>query len=198
MVASLHSMRPGGPHKFLKKNQTLPPSVGLKRATGLARQSIQRFRLMKLASIPLPELLAAVPRAASATVTITNIAVVDDHAIIRAIFKSITEDTPDLQLTWTAPDLSMARSMLQRDSRPDLLIVDVTLPDGDGFELIEEVLLNWPDMRVLMISSHDDKEYAQRARSLGAIGYVTKTASPKDLVRILQRVCDGEEIFEML
>jgi len=144
---------------------------------------------MKLATNPLPD-FATMTRA-------INIAVVDDHGIIRAIFKSITEDAPDLKLTWTAADLGSARRQLVT-AQPNLLIVDVSLPDGDGFELISEVIQTWPETRVLMISMHDDKDYARRARELGACGYMVKSTSPKELLGVLQRVCDGEEHFDSL
>jgi DNA-binding NarL/FixJ family response regulator len=143
---------------------------------------------MNLATSVYPEIVVAVPPTFS-------LAVVDDHAIIRAIFKSITEDAPDLRLAWTAADLNAARRQLITQ-RPDLLIVDVSLPDGDGFELTEEVLQNWPDARILMISMHDDRDYARRARALGACGYVVKTTSPKNLLNVLQRICDGDEFFD--
>ncbi|TLD68489.1 response regulator transcription factor [Phragmitibacter flavus] len=145
---------------------------------------------MNLASSPYPEVDVVV--ADSPTF---SLAVVDDHAIIRAIFKSIAEDAPDLRLTWTAPDLAAARQQLVK-TRPHLLIVDVSLPDGDGFELTEQVLQTWPTTRVLMISMHDDIDYARRARDLGACGYVAKTTSPKNLLRVLQRICDGDEYFD--
>lgn len=153
---------------------------------------------MKLVSFPLPadkapSLQQDLPQ--SLPIAVTSIAVVDDHAIIRAIFKSIAEDAPDLDLVWSAPDLASARNHLSVH-RPDLLIVDITLPDGDGFELTQEVLLTWPEVRVIIITSHDDKDYTHRARDIGASGFVTKTTSPKNLLRLIQRISEGEEIFD--
>lgn len=162
----------------------------------MLKQVSGRNLFMNLVSIPTPANKAPITeeKYEPVSVAVTTIAVVDDHAIIRAIFKSITEDTPDLNLMWTAADLASARRQL-RSQRPNLLIIDITLPDGDGFELTQEVLLTWPEIRVLVITTHEDKDYIRRARDLGASGFITKTTSPKNLLRILQRICEGEEIF---
>lgn len=127
--------------------------------------------------------------------TFTHIAVVDDHAIIRSIFRTITEDTPGLHLVWTAADLTSAREQLLKH-RPHLLVLDVTLPDGDGFDLAREVLLTWPAVRVLIITSHEDKNYVRKARNLGVAGFITKTTSPQNLLRIMQRIIEGGDFFD--
>ena len=126
-----------------------------------------------------------------------RIAVVDDYAIIRAVFKSLVEDDPALEFLWSASSLTEARSNLHR-SIPDLLIVDITLPDGEGYELITETLARLPDLRVLVVSSREGEEHARRALDCGARGYLPKSSSPDDIVNAISRIQQGGTCFKCL
>jgi DNA-binding NarL/FixJ family response regulator len=124
-----------------------------------------------------------------------RIAAIDDHSIIRAIIRTIAEDAPDMELAWSAPSIADARQKLATDT-PDLILVDVTLPDGEGYEFIEEALRQHPNLPTLVISMHHEERYARRAHLAGARGYVMKNISPHDLVHIIQRVLQGETVFD--
>lgn len=108
------------------------------------------------------------PRAENAR---TRLAVVDDHAIIRGVFVTLVEDADDLAIAWTASCLSEARDSLQRDP-PDFLVMDVNLPDGNGFDFTRELLQSHPGLPVLMVSAFHDKSNPERAAACGASGYI--------------------------
>lgn len=122
---------------------------------------------------------------------------VDDYSIIRAVFKSLVEDDPGLKFVWSASTLAEARTKL-RHTVPDMLIVDISLPDGEGYELISEVLAVRPTMRVLVVSSHEEPEHAQRARACGAQGYMTKNSSPGDVLEAIWLIQRGGTCFKTL
>lgn len=126
-----------------------------------------------------------------------RVAVVDDHSFIRAIFATIVEDDPDMELIWTASCLAEARANLHRNV-PDLLILDITLPDGTGFELAREILEFLPELRVLIVSSHATKAHAKRAQDCGAKGYLTKSCSPDEIIEAIDVVRGGGTYFRLL
>lgn len=119
-----------------------------------------------------------------------RLAVVDDHAIIRGVFLTLVEDTPDLTMAWMASSLTDARAKLARDE-PDFLVMDVELPDGNGFEFILEVLKQFPRLPVLMVSAQTDKSYPNRAKACGAKGFIGKEASLGSLVEAVNAIQRG-------
>jgi DNA-binding NarL/FixJ family response regulator len=126
-----------------------------------------------------------------------RIAIVDDYSIMRAVFTSLMEDHRGLEVVWSASSLAEARLNLWRDI-PDMLIVDVSLPDGEGYELIGEALAVQPVPRVLVISNHAGREYAQRALDCGAKGYLTKNSSPGDIIEAIALIQRGGTCFKTL
>ena len=124
-----------------------------------------------------------------------RIAVVDDHSIIRAVFRSIAEDAPELDLAWSASNLTEARGCFAKDV-PDFLIVDVSMPDGNGYDLTTEFLKQAPELPVLIVSSHEEKSYAQHALKCGAKGYVVKNASPSEILEAIYAVQAGRYYFK--
>jgi len=124
-----------------------------------------------------------------------RLAVVDDHAIIRGVFLTLVEDTPDLVMAWMASSLGDARSKLLRDV-PDFLVMDVELPDGNGFDFILEVLAQFPRLPVLMVSAQEDRSYPSRAKTSGAKGFIGKAASLERLVEAVNTIQQGGEWFK--
>jgi len=123
-----------------------------------------------------------------------KLAVVDDHGIIRGVFLTLVEDTPELTMLWMAPSLSEARENLRRD-KPDFLVMDVWLPDGNGFEFIRETLEFAPDLPVLMVSAHNDKSYPEQARACGARGFISKASSLEQLIEAITAIQQGSFWF---
>lgn len=125
-----------------------------------------------------------------------RIAVIDDHSIMRAVYRTLVEDTPELELAWSASTAKEARMHLERDEVPDVIIMDLTLPDGTGYELTQEVLAQHPGIPILVVSAHQDKSYAQEAYDCGARGYLVKDSSPTELLQALEAVRNGESYFK--
>ena len=125
---------------------------------------------------------------------VARLAVVDDHAIIRGVFVTLVEDAPDLKMAWTASSLTQARERLSADP-PDFLVLDVNLPDGNGFEFAAEVLGIMPELPVLIVSAFQDRENPRRAEACGARGYIAKEASLDQLVEAVKTVQHGGRWF---
>jgi DNA-binding NarL/FixJ family response regulator len=123
-----------------------------------------------------------------------RIAVVDDHAIIRGVFLTLVEDAPDLLMAWTASSLAEAAEKLRWDA-PDFLVMDVGLPDGNGFDFIPEVLNLLPHLPILMVSADEDKTYPERAAAAGARGFIAKEASLELLLEAVSTIQQGGKWF---
>jgi DNA-binding NarL/FixJ family response regulator len=123
-----------------------------------------------------------------------RLAVVDDHAIIRGVFVTLVEDAPDLNMAWTASSLAEAADKIHWDV-PDFLVIDVGLPDGNGFDFTMEVLNRVPHLPVLIVSAEDDPSYLGRAAACGARGFIAKEASLEQLVEAVNTIQQGGQWF---
>lgn len=119
-----------------------------------------------------------------------RIAIVDDHTMMREGWRLFIENAADLAFAWMAGDASEAVRKVDEDT-PDVLVVDISLPDRSGLELIKDLRLLRPKLPMIAISMHDEKLYAQRALKAGARGYVMKSAPQKVLEQALHRVAGG-------
>lgn len=119
-----------------------------------------------------------------------RVAIVDDHTMMREGLRLFLENSTDLSFAWMAVDASEAIRKVDDDT-PDVLVVDISLPDRSGLELIKDIRLLRPKLPILAVSMHDEKLYAQRALKAGARGYVMKNAPQKTLENALRRVATG-------
>ncbi len=119
-----------------------------------------------------------------------RVAVVDDHTMMREGWRLFIENTGDMAFAWMAGDASEAVRKVDEDT-PDVLVLDISLPDRSGLELIKDLRLLRPKLSMLAVSMHDEKLYAQRALKAGARGYVMKSAPQKALEQALRRVAAG-------
>ena len=120
-----------------------------------------------------------------------RIALVDDHPIVRAGFRQLLEMEPGWQV---AAELGNARELAAwlLGGTCDVLVMDLSLPDGDGLVLIRHVLAQRPDLAIVVLSMHDGALYVQDALSAGARGYVTKRSGPHELVDAIRAIGRGE------
>lgn len=119
-----------------------------------------------------------------------KILIVDDHPIVRAGLKRMLGGDPRFELAEAADGKeALARC---RQERPDLVILDLNLPGLGGLEVIKRMRLEAPERRILALSLHDDPIYAMRALQAGAAGYVSKNASPDEILEGIQRVAAGQ------
>lgn len=119
-----------------------------------------------------------------------RVAIVDDHMMMREGWRLFIENSNDLTFAWMAADAAEAVRKLETDT-PDVLIMDISLPDRSGLELIKDLRLLRPQLPMLVVSMHDEKLYAQRSLKAGARGYVMKSAPQKELEQALRRVAAG-------
>ncbi|MEO7072294.1 MAG: response regulator transcription factor [Rhodanobacter sp.] len=120
-----------------------------------------------------------------------SIVLVDDHALVREGFKRLIEMESDLDVVAecrTADDAVEAVGHW----RPDVVALDLSLPDGGGLPLIEHLLSVSPDTDIVVLSMHDSEPYVSEALRRGASGYVTKGAGPEELIAGLRAVMRGE------
>lgn len=119
-----------------------------------------------------------------------NIAMVDDHTMLREGLQQLIDSQPDMRCSSTASNTQDALRQLE-DSKPDLLAADISMPGRNGLELIKDALALHPDLPILVISMHDESFYAQRVLKAGARGYVMKDADSTTLLAAIRTVLEG-------
>jgi DNA-binding NarL/FixJ family response regulator len=121
-----------------------------------------------------------------------RVLIVDDHPIVRQGLRRMIDLEPDLTVCGEAQGEREARSAI-RDLNPDVAIVDISLTQGDGLELVRNVHAQHPNLPILVLSMHDELIYAERLLAAGASGYIMKHAASEQLLTALRQVLDGEK-----
>lgn len=122
--------------------------------------------------------------------TIIEVIIADDHAIVREGLKQILADTPDIIVRGEA-DCGLSAIKMCREYAFDLLLLDISLPDKNGIEVLKQIRKERPDTAVVMLSMHPEDQYAIRSLKAGAAGYVNKQSAPKELVNAIRLVAQG-------
>jgi DNA-binding NarL/FixJ family response regulator len=119
-----------------------------------------------------------------------KILIADDHAVVRRGVREILEEAP---LGLAVDEAGSAGETLKavRDNTYDIVLLDISFPDGSGLDVLRQIRTNCPSTRVLLLSMYPEEQYAQRALRLGASGYLTKDSAPDELVNAIQRVAVG-------
>ena len=121
-----------------------------------------------------------------------NILVVDDHALIRKGMKQILNDTEDIRVTGEAENGMQAIKMAQENTY-DLVLLDISMPDKHGIDVLKQLKLNKPQLPVLILSMHEENQYALRSMKAGAAGYLSKQSAPTQLVTDIRQVACGKK-----
>jgi DNA-binding NarL/FixJ family response regulator len=118
--------------------------------------------------------------------------VADDHALFRAGVKSLLAEEPDLEV---AGEAGTAKETLQRiRNEPwDVLLLDISLPDGSGIDLLRQIRPHRPDLPILILSMHPEEQYAVNLLRAGANGYITKDAVPQQVVQAIRTLLQGRK-----
>ena len=116
--------------------------------------------------------------------------IADDHAIVREGLKQILADTGDIVVAGEAEN-GLDAIRLVRDCACQVMLLDISLPDRSGIEVLKQVRKEHPDLAVLMLSMHREDQYAIRSLKAGAAGYLTKQSAPRELVTAIRQVAGG-------
>jgi DNA-binding NarL/FixJ family response regulator len=119
-----------------------------------------------------------------------RIVIADDHAIVREGLKRIVGDVQDMQVVGEAADGTEVMKAV-RELDFDVLVQDLSMPGRSGMELIKLVKAEKPKLRVLVLSMHQETQYAVRAIKSGASGYLTKESAPAQLEQALRKIASG-------
>jgi DNA-binding NarL/FixJ family response regulator len=122
-----------------------------------------------------------------------SLLIVDDHEVVRAGLKSMLQGT-NIRVVAEA-DNGVAVLKLVTKHKPDLVLLDVRMPDNDGLTCLARIKLDLPDVPVVMFSAYDNPTYVARAVALGAAGYLSKGASKKEIIEAIQSAARGETIW---
>ncbi len=121
-----------------------------------------------------------------------RILIVDDHPILRRGLRALIDSEPDLSVCAEAATERAALDAIA-PSKPDLVIVDLSLEAGDGLNLVSEIHLGFEALPILVLTMHDAPSYAQRAFRAGANGYVTKGEMSDALLPAIRCLLAGQE-----
>lgn len=115
---------------------------------------------------------------------------VDDHPMVREQLAHLIDQQPDLQVCGEAGDVADALEGIER-LRPDIAIVDLSLKNSSGLDLIKDLKARESVVPVLVLSMHDESLYAERVLRAGAMGYVSKQENTRNILSAIRRVLDG-------
>lgn len=120
-----------------------------------------------------------------------QILLVDDHELVRFGTARLIEAEPDLEICGEAADAPAALQLV-RSTHPHLAIIDLTLRQGSGLDLVKEIKQTFPDVLMVVCSMHDEELHAPRALRAGARAYVHKQESAQMLIHAIRQVLDGK------
>jgi two-component system response regulator NreC len=116
---------------------------------------------------------------------------VDDHAVVRSGLRMLLESEPEMEI---AGEAGTAREALERveQLRPDVVLMDIGLPDLSGIEATQEIKRRSPEVAVVALTIHEDEEYFFKMLQAGASGYVPKRAAPEELLTAIRTAAEGQ------
>jgi DNA-binding NarL/FixJ family response regulator len=118
--------------------------------------------------------------------------IADDHAIVREGLKQILSESPDIIVAGEAEN-GLDAIKLFRKSKCNVMLLDISMPDRSGIDVLKQVKKENPEIAVLMLSMHREDQYAIRSLKAGASGYLTKQSAPKELVTAIRQVATGQK-----
>lgn len=121
-----------------------------------------------------------------------NVLIADDHALIRKGLKQLLDDTDDMRVIGEAENGMQAIRMVE-EATYDVVLLDISMPDKHGVEVLKQLKINQPQLPVLMLSMHPEEQYALRSMKAGAAGYLNKQSAPLQLVTAIRQVASGKK-----
>ena len=116
--------------------------------------------------------------------------IVDDHPLVRSGIRSLIQLEDDLEVCGEAEDHAGALELIAAD-QPDMVLVDISLKNSNGLNLLRDIAQNYPGVSTLAVSMHDEYTYAFRCLKAGAKGYIMKQEATRDLLAAIRWVASG-------
>lgn len=126
--------------------------------------------------------------------SVARVVVVDDHGIVRFGYSQLIDQEPSMQVCGMASSEQEGRAVIIRE-RPDLAIIDLSLKEGDGLDLVASIIKTLPHLKILVVSAHDESLFAHRVLAAGARGYINKQEAPEKLIVGIQTLLRDEFYF---
>ncbi len=123
-----------------------------------------------------------------------RVLVVDDHVVARKGIRALLATEPDIEVVGEARDGQEAVAEAAR-LRPDVILMDLVMPEMDGIEVVQRILASQPEARILVLTSFDADDKVFPAIRAGVLGYILKNSGPAELVRAIRRIHRGESSF---
>lgn len=120
-----------------------------------------------------------------------RVVIADDHAVVRRGLRQVLDDEDDVEVVAEAADLSSAIRYV-RGHRPDVLVLDLNLPEGLSLDAIPEIRAEFPSTQIVILTMQNEPAYARQALASGALGYVLKEAAESELVEAVRRAAQGD------
>jgi two-component system invasion response regulator UvrY len=122
----------------------------------------------------------------------TKILIADDHTVVREGLKQIVAETSDIVVV---DEASTGHEVLNKALRNeyDMVVLDITMPGISGLDVLKQLKIERPKLRVLVLSVHPEDQYAVRALKAGASGYLTKESAPAELITAIRKVSQGKK-----
>ena len=119
-----------------------------------------------------------------------RILLADDHALVREGLRLLIEKQPDMEVVGEAGDGEQAWKMA-RELRPDVIVMDVSMPELNGAQATERILTTCPDIKILAVSAYQDEAHIRQLLASGAVGYVLKKVASQELANAIRVVSKG-------
>jgi DNA-binding NarL/FixJ family response regulator len=120
-----------------------------------------------------------------------RIFIADDHGLLRAGLRALLKDEPNMEVVGEAADGNEALALVDK-VRPDVILADISMPGPSGIEIAERLRASSPQIRVLIMTMHEDRHFVENAMQAGAAGYLVKRAAEDELVKAIMTVANGE------
>ena len=119
---------------------------------------------------------------------------VDDHSLVRAGLRRVIEEAPDIRVAAEACNGRESISAFT-EANPDVVVMDISMPEMDGMEAAKRLLSLHPDARILVLTRYHEEHYAVRTMKAGCLGYLTKGSSTKELHDAIRAVAQGRKFL---
>ena len=123
---------------------------------------------------------------------VIDVYIVDDHQLVCEGISDLINQSGQAHVSYTFTTLEACRQALQ-SRRPDVLLLDISMPDGDGITFCQQIINDYPKVKVIAITIHDEYSMIQRMMDCGAHGYVLKSSSSEELMEAINSVWQGRE-----